>query len=106
MNTVKTSYPYTLKEFIHRVKVVCTETMWQTVANSDTSSKCILLKTSKEDIWSMKLVLIPCINTVYRWICWRTFFWLFKMKCSIIKIYTGMEPIKSRISLTDFYIKF
>jgi hypothetical protein len=27
MNTVKTSYPYTLKEFIHRVKVVCTETM-------------------------------------------------------------------------------
>jgi len=43
--------------------------MWYTAENSDGITECTFLKTRQVSIWSMKMVLIPCTNIVYRWIC-------------------------------------
>jgi len=43
--------------------------MLQNVANFEASRKCIFQKTRQVGIRSMKMVLFPGINIVYRWIC-------------------------------------
>jgi hypothetical protein len=39
--------------------------MQQTVENSDPSTECTFVKTRLVSIWSVKMVLISCINVVY-----------------------------------------
>ena len=42
--------------------------------NSDDRIECIFLKTREFGNWSMKIVLIPCINTVHFRICLKIVF--------------------------------
>ena len=49
------------------------QTIWYTAENSDASIKCIFLKTRQVGIWSMKMLLIPCINIAYMRICLKIF---------------------------------
>jgi hypothetical protein len=69
---------------MHREKVVCIEvfsyghfkffllilqgclTRWQTDEKFDDSIKCTFLETSYFGTWSLQIVLIPCINNVYK----------------------------------------
>jgi hypothetical protein len=78
---------YTHNKFTYRVYGVCIyvlsygclklrlvtiadcQIMWQTVENFDTSIQSTIVKTTR----SMMMVLIPCINIVYRLICLKYF---------------------------------
>ena len=41
--------------------------------NCTASIECTFLKSRKVEIWSMKMIFIPCINIVYRRICIKNF---------------------------------
>jgi hypothetical protein len=55
------------------VTIVDYQIMWQTVENFDTSIESTIVKTAQDSIWSMTMVLIPCINIVYRLVCLKYF---------------------------------
>jgi hypothetical protein len=47
--------------------------------NFDTSIKCTFLKIRQVGDWSLKILFIPGINVIYRWICFK-FSWLLLME--------------------------
>jgi len=51
-------------------------------------------------IWSMKIVLLPSINTVYRWICLHIFLVVYT------EVHIGMGQVTSLIYSVNFYMKF
>jgi len=58
--------------------------------NSDASTECTFMNTWRVGIWSVKMVLIPGINTVYKWTCLKIFFNIYS-EVHFLEIYTGME---------------
>ena len=49
------------------------QTWLETDENFDASIKCTFLETRYFGTWSLKIVLIPCINIVYKLICLQNF---------------------------------
>jgi len=67
-------FRYFLKVVLYFVlSFLRTVTLGGNVKNFHASTKSTFLKTRWVGIWSIKMMLIPSINIVYRWICFTLF---------------------------------